>query len=115
MTPNINLKSARIESFLDKQDKQQPSIFKRIVEVCAGLYLLFILIYVAARFTIRDQFWLMGLVNSFAYLLFIPLPFLFLLALVVRSRRVMLRLLPTLLLIGLWFGPRWLPKMTAES
>ena len=91
------------------------SRFKRIVEVCAGLYLLFMLVYVAARFTIRDQFWLMGLLNSFAYLLFIPLPLLFLLALLARSRRAVLSLLPIIMLIGLWFGPRFLPKITAES
>ncbi len=98
-----------------EQPKQHPTIFKRIVEVCAGLYLLFMLVYLAARFTIRDQFWLMGLVNSFAYLLFTPLPLLFLLALLVRSRRAMLPLLPIILLIGLWFGPRFLPKTSLPA
>lgn len=73
------------------------------------------LVYLAARLTIRDQFWLMGLVNSFAYLLFVPLPLLFLLALVVRSRRAMLGLLPIILLIGLWFGPRFLPKIAPPA
>ncbi|MEO8609667.1 MAG: endonuclease/exonuclease/phosphatase family protein [Chloroflexota bacterium] len=94
---------------------QYSSRFKRIVEVIAGLYLLFMLVYMAARFIIRDQFWWMGLVNSFAYMLFIPLSVLFLLGLLARSRRAMLSLLPIILLIVLWFGPRFLPKTTATA
>jgi vancomycin resistance protein VanJ len=100
---------------LNEENQLHRSIFKRIVELCAGLYLLFMLIYVSERFTIRDQFWLMGLVNSFAYVLFIPLPFLFLLTLMARSRRAVLSLMPIILLIGLWFGPRFLPKATGMS
>jgi endonuclease/exonuclease/phosphatase (EEP) superfamily protein YafD len=79
------------------------------------LYLLFMLVYLAARFTIRDQFWLMGLVNSFASLLFIPLPVLLTLGLLARSRRALLSLLPIMLLIVVWFGPRFLPKALPPS
>jgi endonuclease/exonuclease/phosphatase (EEP) superfamily protein YafD len=92
-----------------------PSLFQRIVGSLAGLYLLVMLVYLAARFTIQDSFWLLALLNSFALLLFLPLPFLVLLVLLARSRRAFLSLVPIILLIAAWFGPRFLPKANATQ
>ncbi len=94
------------------QPQNHPSFFRRITNRAAGLYLLFTLIYLVLRFTIQDRFWWLALVNAFAYLIFVPLPFLLLLALLARSRRAFLSLLPIILLILLWFGPRFLQKNT---
>jgi endonuclease/exonuclease/phosphatase (EEP) superfamily protein YafD len=87
----------------------RPPLFQRIVQVAASAYLLAMLIYLLARFTLQDRFWPLALVNSFAFVLFVPLPLLLLLALLARSRRALLALL------ALWFGPRWLPKTTPRS
>jgi vancomycin resistance protein VanJ len=88
----------------------RPSRFRRVIDLTASLYLLNILIYLLARVVIQDRFWLLGLVNSFAYLVFLPLMILLPLALVTRSRRALISLLPIIFLLVIWFGPRFLPK-----
>jgi vancomycin resistance protein VanJ len=90
------------------------SPFQKLVNIAAGLYLLFILAYLLARFIIQDGFWFVALLNSFAFVLFLPLPLLLILALLSRSRRAFVRLLPVVVVVLLWFGPRWLPKATAD-
>jgi endonuclease/exonuclease/phosphatase (EEP) superfamily protein YafD len=99
------------------QPPLRPSFFQRLTNLAAGLYLLSILIYLLLRFTIRDGFWWLGLINSFAYLIFLPLPILLLLTLLARSRRAFLSLLPVIVLLLLWFGPHYLPKnaVTADE
>jgi endonuclease/exonuclease/phosphatase (EEP) superfamily protein YafD len=92
------------------QPPLRPSFFRRLINLGAGLYLLFDLIYLLLRFTVRDGFWWLGLINSFAYVIFLPLPILLLMALLARSRRAFLSLLPIIVLLLLWFGPRYLPK-----
>jgi vancomycin resistance protein VanJ len=89
--------------------------FQHFVNVITTLYLILMLVYLLARFVIQDRFWPLSFVNSFAFVLFLPLPFLLFLALLARSRRALLRLLPIILLLIVWFGPRFLPKTVASS
>ncbi len=89
------------------------SHFPLLVSRTAGLYLLAMLAYLAARFIFQDSYWVLSLVNSFAIFLFLPLPFLLILALFTRSRAALLSLLPIMVLLILWFGPRFLPKTSA--
>ncbi len=85
-------------------------IFRRITNVTALAYLLMMILYLVLRLTIQDRHWIISQINSFALLLFIPLPILLLLTLFARSRRALLYLLPTIVLLALWIGPRFLPK-----
>jgi endonuclease/exonuclease/phosphatase family metal-dependent hydrolase len=100
---------------MTKQSPTHPSRFQRFANITAGLYLLSILIYLLLRFTLQDDLWWLGLVNSFAYLIFLPLAFLLVLALLARSRRAFLSLLPVIFLLLLWFGPRFIPKNVAPD
>ncbi len=91
------------------------SMSQRVVNWLAGGYLMLLLVYLMARISIGDGFWVLSLVNTFAYLLFAPLPVLLGWALLTRSRLAVLRLLPVLLLAILWFAPRFLPRPTAAA
>jgi endonuclease/exonuclease/phosphatase (EEP) superfamily protein YafD len=93
----------------------RPSRFKRFANITAGLYLLSTLVYLLLRFTLQDGLWWLGLVNTFAYVIFLPLPFLLLLALLASSRRAFLSLLPVIFLLLLWFGPRYITKNVAPD
>jgi vancomycin resistance protein VanJ len=57
-----------------------------------------------------DRFWWLSLLNTFAHLLFLPLLLFVPLALLIRTRQPILRMLPVMLIGGLWFGPYFLPK-----
>src|SRR5690606_5747106 len=76
----------------------------------ASLYLLIVVIYLVLRIIFGDRFWWLSLLNSFAHLLFLPLLLLVPLALLIRTRQTILRMLPVMLIGGLWFGPYYLPK-----
>lgn len=89
-------------------------MFRQVTNVLCGLYLLLILLYLLLRFTVGDNFWPLALVNSFIFLLFIPLPVLLLLAILTRSRHALLSLMPVLQLISLWLIPRFLPKSVGD-
>jgi endonuclease/exonuclease/phosphatase (EEP) superfamily protein YafD len=89
-----------------------PRIFpvRRRLNLAAWLYLLFMLAYLLVRTAFGDGIWQLALINNFALLLFVPLPLLLLAALLARSRRALLTLLPVLAWAGVWFGPRFIPK-----
>lgn len=97
------------------QTGKSPSHFGYAINRIAGLYLLSMLMYVLLRLIVRDGIWILGLINSFAYILFLPLPLLLLLAILARARRAYLSLIPIIILLLLWFGPRWLPKPVETS
>lgn len=86
------------------------SLTRRFVNLISGFYLLFMLMYLLARLIFQDRVWPISLMNTFAHLLFLPLPIFLLAALLARSRQAMLALFPVLALAGVWFGPRFLPK-----
>ncbi len=83
---------------------------QRLVNAISLMYLLSMALYLLLRFTIQDRIWIISQLNSFALLLFIPLPIVLLMALLARSRRAVAYALPVLIIALLWFGPRFLPK-----
>jgi endonuclease/exonuclease/phosphatase family metal-dependent hydrolase len=84
-------------------------IFTRVIGWGINLYLLAIAGYVIARLLLGDRFWMLSLVNTFAYLIFVPLIPLLVIGLLLRQPRPTLRLLPVMALGGLWFAP-YLPR-----
>src|SRR5215471_12229806 len=90
--------------------EQRPSALRRIINLSALIYLLLIIVYASSRLIIQDRFWVISLINTFAPLVFVPLPMLLLFALIVRSRRAGLYLLPIILWGIVWFGPRFIPQ-----
>src|SRR5690242_6061368 len=91
------------------------SILRRIINIITLIYLLVMLLYALSRFIIQDRFWIISLLNTFAFVIFVPLPILLIFTLIARSRRAMLYLLPIIMWIVIWFGPRFLPKNKAAS
>jgi vancomycin resistance protein VanJ len=98
---------------MSEQPTSHPSCLYRIINWLSLFYLLLMLAYAICRYGIQDRLWFISLLNTFAIFVFIPLPILLLLALLMRSRRAALYLLPVLLWLAIWFGPRFLPKNTA--
>jgi vancomycin resistance protein VanJ len=98
---------------MSEQSPSHPPLLKRLIVLAARLYLLFMVVYLVGRFIVQDGFWLLSLLNTFALLLFLPLPVLLILALAVRSRLALLNVLPVIALALLWFAPRYLPKSIA--
>ncbi|MBA3871780.1 MAG: endonuclease/exonuclease/phosphatase family protein [Anaerolineae bacterium] len=88
----------------------QPPIYKRIINSLCLAYLLLMALYGGLRLLVGDGNPKLSLVNSFAYFLFLPLPILIILALLARSRIAFLRLLPLIVVLILWIGPRFIPK-----
>ncbi|HEX2908132.1 MAG TPA: endonuclease/exonuclease/phosphatase family protein [Phototrophicaceae bacterium] len=83
--------------------------------IVCGVYTLALVVYLALRLLFGDGFWWLGLLNTFAHLLFLPLLVLLPLALLIRARGAALRLLPLVVVAGLWFGPYYLPKAPPEA
>lgn len=77
---------------------QRPSLIRRTLEFVTGLYVLTIFLYLPVRLILGDRFWPVNMVNTFAHLLFLPLLVLLVLALVVRSWRSVVKLLPVALI-----------------
>jgi vancomycin resistance protein VanJ len=75
-----------------------------------GTYIVGVVVYFILRLLLGDRFWPLSLVNTFAYMLFCPLLILLPLALIFRMRLNALRLVPLVLVGGLWFAPYYLPK-----
>lgn len=86
------------------------SLFKRVINGLALAYLVLMLVYGVLRLTIGDGNPRLSLVNSFAYFLFLPLPLLLIFTLLARSRLAFLRLLPIVVVLLVWIGPRFVPK-----
>lgn len=91
-------------------EKPHPSCLRRLVNGLSLAYLLLMALYVILRFTVQDSVWFMSLLNSFALLLFVPLPFLLVLSLLIFSPRILILLLVVLIGLLLWVGPRFTPK-----
>ncbi len=95
---------------MNEATQKRPSLIKRIINWTALAYLVVMVVYFVLRLTVGDGNTRLSLVNSFAYFLFAPLPVLLVLALLVRSRLAFLRLLPVLLVVLVWIGPRFVAK-----
>jgi endonuclease/exonuclease/phosphatase (EEP) superfamily protein YafD len=91
-------------------EKPHPSCLRRLVNGLSLTYVLLMALYVVLRVTLQDSLWFMSLLNSFALLLFAPLPLLLMLSLVIFSPRILILLLVVLIGLLLWVGPRFVPK-----
>lgn len=83
---------------------------RQLVSALTGLYLMILLIYVILRGLFGDRFWWLSLLNTFAYVLLLPLVILLPLTVVTRARQTALRLLPVLVAGGIWLAPYYVPK-----
>jgi endonuclease/exonuclease/phosphatase (EEP) superfamily protein YafD len=93
----------------------RPPLARRIINLVAWFYLLSMLAYLMMRAVFGDGFWQLSFINSFALLLFLPLPALLLAGRLVRSRRALLTLLPLVAWALVWFGPRFIPKPIPQA
>ncbi len=73
-------------------------------------YIIMLTAYLLLRLAFGDRFWWLSLLNTFAHLLFLPLVLLLPLAILLRARGSVFRLLPLALVGGLWITPYYLPK-----
>lgn len=71
--------------------------------------------YLIAYNFVGDRFWPLALVNTFAYVIFIPLVVLLPLSLITRSRIAFLRLLPIIAVFIVWFLPYVRPRLALAS
>lgn len=92
------------------QPHRRLDLFRRIVNFTTLAYLLLMAFYLIARFVLQDRHWIISQINSFALLLFIPLPILFLVSGLARARRAVLYLVPVVVLLVVWIGPCFLTK-----
>lgn len=86
------------------------NILKNGIAVLAGGYLLGLAFYLVLRVTMADRYWWLALLNDFAPVAFIPLPFSLLIVRLLRIRHLVALALVHSLIAGLWFGPCFLPK-----
>lgn len=100
---------------MNETSLKRPSWFKQLFNGLSLVYLVGVVVYLILRLTVGDGNTRLALVNSFAYFLFIPLPVLFVLALLARSRLAFLRLLPVLVMLLVWIGPRFIPKPVVSA
>lgn len=86
-----------------------------LINLICGAYALGLALFLALRVLLGDSLWWMAFVNNFTPFYFAPLVALLPLALLARSRRTVLFLLPFVLIGVVWFGPLYLPKAAAQS
>lgn len=85
-------------------------LIRLLFTLIVGLYLAALACYLILRLLFGDRFWWLSLLNTFSYLLFLPLLILLPVALLFGMRRSALRLIPLAFVGGLWFAPYYLPK-----
>jgi endonuclease/exonuclease/phosphatase (EEP) superfamily protein YafD len=87
---------------------------RRLINLPSGAYALGLTLFLVLRLLFGDSLWWLAFFGNFTPFYFAPLIVLLPLALVVRSRRAALLLLPFALIGVLWFGPLYLPRAAAE-
>ncbi len=92
--------------------RQRKVVFylRRAFTFIAALYVVALTLYLAARFAWGDRFDWLGALNTIAIWLFAPLIVLFPLALLNRSKRLALTMLPLIAIGGIWVGRYYVPK-----
>ena len=88
---------------------------RRLFNNTITLYLLLFMIYLGLRLTLGDGLWWLSLLNTFAHFWFLPLALFIPLALLIRQRQALLRLLPVIAVGGLWFVPYYLPAQSSTE
>ncbi|MAS37771.1 MAG: hypothetical protein CL610_27490 [Anaerolineaceae bacterium] len=81
---------------------------RRIVDFAITVYVVLLAAYWLLRGLFGDSFWWLSLMNTFAYVWFLPLLLLGPLALILRHKLAAWRLAPVIMLGGLWFAPYYL-------
>lgn len=85
------------------------------INLLGGAYALGLTLFFVLRLLLGDSLWWLAFFGNFTPFYFAPLIVLLPLALLLRSRRTVLFLLPFALIGGLWFGPLYLPKTAAAA
>lgn len=87
----------------------------RFLKGLLAFYFVFLTLYVTLRFTIGDELWWLSLLNTFALLLFIPLPLALLGAWLQKTRWLRWLSVGLIIVAILWFGQYFLPKVPRDS
>jgi endonuclease/exonuclease/phosphatase family metal-dependent hydrolase len=82
----------------------------RVLKGLLAFYLLLLTLYVILRFTVGDGFWWLSLLNTFAFLLFVPLPLALLGAWLQKTHWLRWFSIALLAVALVWFGQYFLPK-----
>lgn len=104
-----------MEEHHQSKKQQFGSLFNVLFSCIVGVYIAALACYLLLRALFGDRFWWLSLVNTFAYLLFLPLLVLFPAALVFKMRQNALRLIPVALIGGLWLAPYYFQKVPNAS
>src|SRR6187549_2271826 len=91
------------------------NVTQRVMMLFTLVYGLCFVCYLIAYDLIGDRFWPLALINTFAYVVFIPLFLLLPLTLLVGSRIGLLRLLPIVAIFIVWLLPSIKPHPTLVS
>ncbi|MBE0689150.1 MAG: hypothetical protein IH587_03395, partial [Anaerolineae bacterium] len=86
-----------------------------LVALLAGVYAPLVLVYWLLRWFAGDRWWWLAFLNNFAAWYFLPLVVLLPLALLARSRRGLLLLLPVTVLAVVVLVPYYVPSARAEA
>lgn len=90
--------------------KSAQSAWLRLVNGLSLLYALGLVSYLLLRVLVGDGWWWLAFLHNFTIYYFAPLVVLLPLAVVLRQRVTILRLLPLLLIALITYGPYWLPR-----
>lgn len=86
-----------------------------LASLLAGVYAPLVLVYWLLRWFAGDRWWWLAFLNNFAVWYFLPLIVLLPLALLARSRRGLLLLLPIVALAAITLVPYYIPTAQAEA
>jgi vancomycin resistance protein VanJ len=87
----------------------------RALKTLLSVYLSLLTLYVIMRFTVGDGFWWLSLLNTFAFLLFIPLPLVLLGAWLQKTRWLRWLSVALIAVALVWFGQYFLPKTPRDT
>jgi vancomycin resistance protein VanJ len=87
----------------------------RVLKSLLTFYLLFLTLYVVLRFTLGDSLWWLSLLNTFALLLFFPLPLALLGAWLQKTRWLRWLSVALVAVALVWFGQYFLPKTARDT
>lgn len=90
-------------------------LFSRVFSLVSVIYVLVLALYLILRLVVGDRWWWLAFLNNFAPYYFLTLLIFFPMAVILRNRTNIVRLLPFVLIGLLWYGSYWLPKNTAVA
>jgi endonuclease/exonuclease/phosphatase (EEP) superfamily protein YafD len=90
------------------------AIVRRGFVFAASLYIVLLVAYLVLRIIVGDRVWWLAFLNAFAHLLFVPLIVIFPLA-ILLDKHSTFRLMPLVVIAGLWFVPYFRAKPILET